>query len=243
MSRWHGLFTAALACAALAASAQELQPGKDYGVVTPPQKTDDPSKIVVIEFFSYGCPHCNAFNPSLTLWENRLPKDVHFEREAVIFGRQPWQKLAQIYYALQVIGKAEQLSPSVYGALHVERVDWRARRQPLRVRRGVQLVQHAHLRRSRRSARDGVPGAGRPDDRSRRQVHGADQRQRRIHGAACGRRPPNREGARRAEAAVIKREPSGSSGSGGGRSARVEYVSQRRVMMPVDQLLSFRGKP
>ena len=72
MSRWHGLFTAALACAALAASAQELQPGKDYGVVTPPQKTDDPSKIVVIEFFSYGCPHCNAFNPSLTLWENRL---------------------------------------------------------------------------------------------------------------------------------------------------------------------------
>jgi len=49
MSRWHGLFTAALACAALAASAQELQPGKDYGVVTPPQKTDDPSKIVVIE--------------------------------------------------------------------------------------------------------------------------------------------------------------------------------------------------
>jgi thiol:disulfide interchange protein DsbA len=124
MSRWHGLFTAALACAALAASAQELQPGKDYGVVTPPQKTDDPSRIVVIEFFSYGCPHCNAFNPSLTLWENRLPKDVHFEREAVIFGRQPWQKLAQIYYALQVIGKAEQLSPSVYGALHVERVNW-----------------------------------------------------------------------------------------------------------------------
>src|SRR4051794_10688825 len=124
MSRWHGLLTAALACAALAASAQELQPGKDYGVVAPPQKTDDPSKIVVIEFFSYGCPHCNAFNPSLTLWENRLPKDVRLEREAVIFGRQPWQKLAQIYYALQMIGKAGQLSPSIYGALHVERVNW-----------------------------------------------------------------------------------------------------------------------
>jgi thiol:disulfide interchange protein DsbA len=124
MIRWRALFTAALACAALAAVAQELQPGTDYGVVTPPQRTDDPSKIVVIEFFSYGCPHCNAFNPSLTLWENRLPKDVRLEREAVIFGRQPWQKLAQIYYALQMIGKAGQLSPSVYGALHVERVNW-----------------------------------------------------------------------------------------------------------------------
>jgi thiol:disulfide interchange protein DsbA len=115
---------AALACAALTATAQELQPGRDYAVVTPPQKTDDPSKIVVIEFFSYGCPHCNAFNPSLTLWQNRLPKDVRLEREAVIFGRQPWGKLAQVYYALQMIGKADQLTPAVYGALHVERVNW-----------------------------------------------------------------------------------------------------------------------
>ena len=124
MIRWRRLFTTALACAAFAASAQELQPGRDYGVITPPQKTDDPSKIVVIEFFSYACPHCNAFNPSLTLWENQLPKDVRLEREAVIFGRQPWQKLAQIYYALQQVGKAEQLTPSVYGAVHVERVNW-----------------------------------------------------------------------------------------------------------------------
>ena len=124
MIRWQRILMAALAYVALAAAAQELQPGKDYGVVTPPQKTDDPSKIVVIEFFSYGCPHCNAFNPSLTLWENRVPKDVRLEREAVIFGRQPWQKLAQIYYALQAIGKAAQLSPSIYGALHVEGVNW-----------------------------------------------------------------------------------------------------------------------
>jgi protein dithiol oxidoreductase (disulfide-forming) len=129
MIRWRTVFAealvwAALACAGFAAAAQDLEAGKDYGVVTPPQRTDDPSKIVVIEFFSFGCPHCNAFNPSLTLWENTLPKDVRLEREAVIFGRQPWQKLAQIYYALQAIGKAEQLTPSVYGALHVEGVNW-----------------------------------------------------------------------------------------------------------------------
>jgi protein dithiol oxidoreductase (disulfide-forming) len=124
MIRWRAHLMVALACVALGAAAQELQPGKDYGVVSPPQRTDDPSKIVVVEFFSYGCPHCNAFNPSLTLWENKLPKDVRLEREAVIFGRPPWQKLAQIYYALQQIGKAGQLTPSVYGALHVEGVNW-----------------------------------------------------------------------------------------------------------------------
>jgi thiol:disulfide interchange protein DsbA len=121
---WLRLWATALACGALAAAAQDLQPGRDYDLVTPPQATDDASKIVVTEFFSYGCPHCNAFNPSLTLWENQLPKDVRFEREAVGFGRPPWQKLAQIFYALQAIGKAEQLTPAVFGALHVDRVNW-----------------------------------------------------------------------------------------------------------------------
>jgi thiol:disulfide interchange protein DsbA len=117
--------TAALAFCALAASAQDLQPGRDYAVITPPQPTSDSSKIVVTEFFSYGCPHCFAFNPSLTIWENKLPKDVRFERVAVVFGHGPsWQKLAQVFYALQAIGKAEQLSPAVFGAVHVEHVDW-----------------------------------------------------------------------------------------------------------------------
>jgi protein dithiol oxidoreductase (disulfide-forming) len=123
MTRWHGLTAAALACFAAAASAQDLHAG-DYDVVSPPQPTTDPSRIVVTEFFSYACPHCFAFNPSLTIWVNKLPKDVKFERVAVMFGRQPWAKPAQIFYALQAIGKAEQLSPAVFGAIHVDRVDW-----------------------------------------------------------------------------------------------------------------------
>lgn len=125
MTRLQGLLVTVLAFAALAASAQDLQPGRDYDVVTPPLETSDAGKIVVTEFFSYGCPHCFAFNPSLTIWVNKLPKDVHFERVAVVFGHGPaWQKLSQLFYALQAIGKAEQLSPSVFGAVHVDHVDW-----------------------------------------------------------------------------------------------------------------------
>ena len=126
MTSWRGFLAAALATCALAASAQDLQPGRDYEAVTPPQPTSDPGKIVVTEFFSYGCSHCFAFNPSLTLWVNKLPKDVRFERVAVVFDHQPWQKLAQIFYALQAIGKAELTSPAVFGAIHVERADWQS---------------------------------------------------------------------------------------------------------------------
>jgi thiol:disulfide interchange protein DsbA len=127
MTRWRGFMAAALAglvaAAAAPASAQDLKPG-DYEVVSPPQETTDANRIVVTEFFSYACPHCFAFNPSLTIWVNKLPKDVKFERVAVVFGRQPWSKPAQIFYALQAIGKAETLSPAVFGAIHVDRVDF-----------------------------------------------------------------------------------------------------------------------
>jgi thiol:disulfide interchange protein DsbA len=126
MTRWHGFLATALAFFALAAAAQDLQAGRDYDVVTPPQPTSDASKVVVTEFFSYMCPHCFAFNPALTIWVNKLPKDVRFERVAVVFGKGPaWQKLAQIFYSLDAIGKAEQLSPAVFGAVHVDRADWR----------------------------------------------------------------------------------------------------------------------
>ena len=37
-------------------------------------------KIDVIEFFWYGCPHCNAFEPVLDAWQKNLPADVAFRR-------------------------------------------------------------------------------------------------------------------------------------------------------------------
>ena len=125
MARRQILFAAALALSAFAASGQDLQAGRDYEAVTPPQPTSDASKVVVTEFFSYACPHCFALNPTLTIWVNTLPKDVRFERVAVVFGKGAmWQKLAQVFYALNAIGEAERLSPAVFGALHVERADW-----------------------------------------------------------------------------------------------------------------------
>lgn len=127
MVRLNGFLAAALILCALSTSAQDLQAGRDYNVVTPPLPTSDASKIVVTEFFSYACPHCFAFNPSLTIWENKLPKEVRFERVAVVFGKGPsWQKLSQLFYALNAIGKAEQLSPAVFGAVHVEHVAWQS---------------------------------------------------------------------------------------------------------------------
>jgi thiol:disulfide interchange protein DsbA len=124
MKRWQSLIAAVFLFLAAAASGQEPQAGRDYTEIIPNQPTTDPKRVVVTEFFSYMCPHCFSFNPPLTAWVNKLPNDVLFERVAVVFGRQPWSKTAQMFYALQSVGKAEELSPAVFNAVHVERADW-----------------------------------------------------------------------------------------------------------------------
>ncbi|MCK7497476.1 MAG: hypothetical protein MZW92_46825 [Comamonadaceae bacterium] len=56
------------AAAALPAFAADLARGRDYEPIDPPQPGDDPAKIEVIEFFSYGCPHCKDLNPLVARW-------------------------------------------------------------------------------------------------------------------------------------------------------------------------------
>ena len=47
--------------------------GKEFAPISPAQPTEDAAKIEVLEFFSYGCPHCADFNPLLTAWVAKLP--------------------------------------------------------------------------------------------------------------------------------------------------------------------------
>ena len=116
-----------LAASALVASAAfGAQPspveGKDYRPLAAPQATNSPGKIEVLEFFSYGCPHCNEFYPLVTAWQGKLPKDVVFHREAVGFGRPLWINLARAFYALQATGDLAKLDGKLFHALHEEQL-------------------------------------------------------------------------------------------------------------------------
>jgi thiol:disulfide interchange protein DsbA len=99
-----------------AAGAQPVE-GKDYVKLKNPQPVESGKKIEVIEFFSYGCPHCADLEPTLDAWLAKLPPDVEFKRVPVIF--QPkWEPLAKIYYTLDALGVERQLSPEVFKAIH-----------------------------------------------------------------------------------------------------------------------------
>ena len=91
--------------------------GKEYRELSPPQATDNPGKIEVIEFFWYGCPHCYEFEPVLEPWVKKLPKDVHFRRIPAMFNDE-YARGARAFYALDAIGQEERLHTALFNAVH-----------------------------------------------------------------------------------------------------------------------------
>lgn len=97
--------------------------GKDYTPISPAQPTDDPAKIEVLEFFSYGCPHCSDFHPVISAWAAKLPGDVVFRRVPVSFGRAAWANAARLYYTLEATGELARLDGEVFKAIHSDRIN------------------------------------------------------------------------------------------------------------------------
>ncbi|MBK1719702.1 thiol:disulfide interchange protein DsbA/DsbL [Thiocystis violacea] len=112
-----GVITASVVPPTLA----NLVEGQDWRSISPPQPSDTPNKIEVLEFFSYGCPHCSTLNPLIKSWEPRLAEDVVLRRVPVTFGRQAWANLARLYYALESTGDLSRLDQDVFDALHEQR--------------------------------------------------------------------------------------------------------------------------
>lgn len=73
----------------------------------------------VVEFFSYGCPHCAHLEPALEQWLKQKPASVKFAR--IPAGWNPrFGFLARVYYGLEAIGQAEKLSQPLFDHLHKE---------------------------------------------------------------------------------------------------------------------------
>ena len=106
----------------LRASAQGATPaeGAQYTRVEPSVPPQTPGKIEVLEFFSYGCPHCSAFEPTLDAWAKKLPADVAFQRVPVPFLMNA-ENFQRTYYALQTMGQVDAAQRKMFAAVHVER--------------------------------------------------------------------------------------------------------------------------
>lgn len=100
----------------------ELTEGTDYELIkqqTPPPKPAA-GKAEVMEFFSYGCPHCAAMHPHISEWAKSAPANVNFIRVPVAFNRPQWGTLSRTYYTLQNLGELKRLDDAVFAAIHEE---------------------------------------------------------------------------------------------------------------------------
>ena len=116
-----GLGVAALS-ATHRASAQGATPaeGTQFTRVEPAVPLQTAGKIEVLEFFSYGCPHCSVFEPTLDAWAKKLPADVAFQRVPVPFLANA-ENFQRTYYALQTMGQLDAVQRKMFAAVHVER--------------------------------------------------------------------------------------------------------------------------
>lgn len=109
------LFLLLVGSMALAAPTQ----GTDYALVTPPQAPTTTGKVEVIEFFSYGCPHCYHLQPLLMQWKkSELPANAVLVRVPISLGRREWGQLVRAYYTLEATGDLERLDNPLFDAIH-----------------------------------------------------------------------------------------------------------------------------
>jgi thiol:disulfide interchange protein DsbA len=95
--------------------------GTNYVKLGQPAPTTAPAgKVEVVEFFWYGCPHCNHFEPYLAAWVAKLPADVAFRRVPVAFRENPFGAHQRLYFAIEALGLVPQLHAKVFHAIHEE---------------------------------------------------------------------------------------------------------------------------
>ncbi|MFV1985305.1 MAG: thiol:disulfide interchange protein DsbA/DsbL [Thiohalomonadales bacterium] len=114
------LLILSLSIFSLNAYSENFVEGVDYKKITPVVGTSDSSKIEVLELFSYGCPHCNSFEGSISQWLKSKPANVDFGRRPVSFGRQVWANYAQAYYTAEVLDVLDKTHAPMFNAIHKE---------------------------------------------------------------------------------------------------------------------------
>ncbi|WP_428355517.1 thiol:disulfide interchange protein DsbA/DsbL [Methyloprofundus sp.] len=93
---------------------------KGYKDLAAVQPTQDPSKVEVIEFFWYGCPHCYQFEPYVEKWKSSLPENVTFIRQPAVFSA-VWAKHAKAYYTAEVLGVVDKIHADFFQAIQVNK--------------------------------------------------------------------------------------------------------------------------
>ena len=91
-----------------------------YQTLAKPTPTRDPSRVEVLEFFWFGCPHCYRFEPTINEWAASRPDYVDFVREAPPFN-QGWENHSRTFYAAEALGITDGMFDEMFHEIHEKR--------------------------------------------------------------------------------------------------------------------------
>jgi thiol:disulfide interchange protein DsbA len=119
------VMTAALAAMLLAVSAtparsaQTWTEGVNYFLIQPPKATSLPrGKVEVTEVFSYACPACNVFQPTIHKLKQSLPPNAVLDYLPASFNSaEDWPMFQLAYLTAQVLGIDGQTHDAMFDAV------------------------------------------------------------------------------------------------------------------------------
>ncbi|MEO0438258.1 MAG: thiol:disulfide interchange protein DsbA/DsbL [Pseudomonadota bacterium] len=101
------------------AQAEDYVEGEHYDLISPAIRGSS-EKIVVTEFFWYGCGHCYNFEPQLAQWKKSLPDDVELNGSPAI-----WNSLMEVhakaFYTAEVLDVLDKVHMPIFQAINVDR--------------------------------------------------------------------------------------------------------------------------
>lgn len=101
------------------AQAANYVAGKDYTVIAKPEKIEG-NKIIVREFFWYGCPHCYRLEPYMNQWAKTKPADVIYLQTPAALNP-VWEQNARGFYAAQLMGYQGKTHQAMFDAIQKDR--------------------------------------------------------------------------------------------------------------------------
>ncbi|MEH6627602.1 MAG: thiol:disulfide interchange protein DsbA/DsbL [Motiliproteus sp.] len=104
----------------LSLQAEEYREGEHYTRISNPVRTEDPSKVEVVELFGYWCPHCNNFERQLQPWKKTMDAQSYFKHIPVVFSAKQVE-FAKAYYVAKTLGVEKQAHPALFNLIHRQR--------------------------------------------------------------------------------------------------------------------------
>ncbi|MDX2418180.1 MAG: thiol:disulfide interchange protein DsbA/DsbL [Xanthomonadales bacterium] len=102
------------------AQLEPYQEGVHYFKINQVPADTGSDTVEVIELFSYGCSHCNTFEPYLQSWNETKPDNVKYNRIAVAFGRKAWEMMARAYITAEMLGIEDESHMAMMDAIWKE---------------------------------------------------------------------------------------------------------------------------